>query len=1690
MQNFMQNLVQNLDFDGLTSRDPEPVFWTPERLGRPSAWWGHVPFAFWLVANSEPRLFVELGTHYGVSYAAFCEAVLRLRLATRCYAVDTWAGDPHAGAYDDDVYAELRDFHDRRYASFSQLVRRTFDEACGDFADGSIDLLHIDGYHTYDAVRHDFDAWRSKLSDRAVVLFHDTNERERDFGVWRLLEELKREAPTFEFLHEHGLGMVAVGAKAPAAIQRLCALTDAAQIAAVRERFSFLGARWISTWEKSDLNARARGLEEAIAQKNTSARALEEAIAQKNTSARALEEALAQRDARVGLLEDEIRQKGSQIIDLEKILSDRQTQIEAARQLADKAAAETEGLRQTLARQSAATEAAQRQLADTIALLDAQHARIHRLKQASEAARQRMFKARDEVGPPRRGHRKLLGSRSWRLFRPLRRPFERRPHAMRLGHEMHSQLQLLDRAWYIETNPDVATAGFDPLSHFICFGCAEGRKPNPFFDPAWYLRRYPDVAAAGINPVYHFMQNGAAEGRDPSPTFQTRWYLEHNEDVAASGMNPLAHYLLFGQKEGREANSYRVGYSACKPATATAIECRKKPVLRREVALFVTHSPNGGLKPHVRHYLESLAREGIGITLIVAADRGFAGDEPWLYDLVDGLYVRANEGWDFACWAHVLLLNRHLYCADILYWLNDSLIGPVNQEALHALLERMRDNPAALVGLTANHQCGWHLQSYFLAIKRQALESLAFQEFVLDVECLPTKDDVINCYEIRFSRELEEANIVTAALFEPNLLRNPTLFNWKQLLEQGFAFLKVLVITNDFPSIDNADWREELQRRGYDVALADRLLTELPSPQTRCTTPSRDLLPSELLRLRDPSWIQPSDRLEFIALSLIEPRGRIAVVAHVYYQDLWPEISDALDSIDEPFDLFVTLVAGVSDGIAQAIMQSWSFAHVLIVDNHGRDILPFLSIARTGILFRYELVCKLHTKRSPWHEAGEIWRQDLIKGALGNRDVVRSILRAFRKDPDLGLVVADGQVFSGRELWTGNAKHLLRLFQYFGMNESEFDKSFAGGSIFWVRSCVLRTVSDLPLAFDDFEPEPIGNDGSLAHAVERLMSLVCYELGMVIRETSAVLSVSQSREEELELPELLAQVADTDGEPLPQRLISQTQQMRQLREQLTQVLAFQQARMETAQRAARARREHERLRAALVAAARGQASCEEARMQAEAELMSMRSERTELLSSTPLRATRALRLSSKIPREVRRVLRDGVKFAWWAATLPLPSKLRERRSILPVQTDLAAQTGTAQQPLTLPASNRTDSKVAEPLAALTVEEAVRRRFSSLEPLRTCPDLRSGRRISIVTDSIAPGLLYGGVATAIGLATALAHRIGADLRLVTRHQEADPEHLGPVVAAFGIPSKGDVRCVFAPPGAGSIVSVFDGDIFLTTSWWSTQATLRTVDSRRIIYLLQEDERMFYPQGDERLRCAETLSSGDIRFVVNSELLFRHFTQGSEALPNIAREGTWFEPAFPLTHYYDDEPARQRRSKCVKNFLFYARPNNLRNLYWRGLEAITASIEDGILLPREWNFIFVGRDLEPIELPRGVRPIILQNLQWHGYAALIRQIDVGLALIDTPHPSYPPLDLAASGAVAVTNRCGRKTSLSGYSDNILCVDPTVAGLKRGIADAIVIASDDDLRSANYARAGIVRDWNDAFEPVLHKCVEWIG
>ncbi len=234
------------------------------RDARAVSWHEHIPFGMALVPMLRPRVLVELGVHTGDSYLAFCQAVVASGAGTRCFGVDNWRGDAHAGFYGDEVLRDLRTRHDETYGSFSTLVQATFDDACGTFQAGAIDLLHIDGFHTYEAVRHDFETWLPKLSSCGVVLLHDVCVRERNFGVYRLWEELQSRWPSFTFEHGYGLGVLAVGREVPQALIPLLGAPERDR-AVIRGLFEALGKRVGAEVRNRDLAATIAELDRRIA---------------------------------------------------------------------------------------------------------------------------------------------------------------------------------------------------------------------------------------------------------------------------------------------------------------------------------------------------------------------------------------------------------------------------------------------------------------------------------------------------------------------------------------------------------------------------------------------------------------------------------------------------------------------------------------------------------------------------------------------------------------------------------------------------------------------------------------------------------------------------------------------------------------------------------------------------------------------------------------------------------------------------------------------------------------------------------------------------------------------------------------------------------------------------------------------------------------------------------------------------------------------------------------------------------------------------------------------------------------------------------------------------------------------------------------------------------------------------------
>lgn len=177
-----------------------------------SAWKGHETFLNWLIVTKRPNIFVEVGVHYGFSYFAACQSVRAHNIEAVCLGVDTWQGDEHTvyTSPPDEIYAGALAHNEANYKDFSYLIKKPSVEAANQVADRSVDILNIDGGHTYEAVKSDFMAWLPKMKKGGVVMFHDIMNTQPGVGVNRFYNEIIQIFPSFNFTHSYGLGVLTI----------------------------------------------------------------------------------------------------------------------------------------------------------------------------------------------------------------------------------------------------------------------------------------------------------------------------------------------------------------------------------------------------------------------------------------------------------------------------------------------------------------------------------------------------------------------------------------------------------------------------------------------------------------------------------------------------------------------------------------------------------------------------------------------------------------------------------------------------------------------------------------------------------------------------------------------------------------------------------------------------------------------------------------------------------------------------------------------------------------------------------------------------------------------------------------------------------------------------------------------------------------------------------------------------------------------------------------------------------------------------------------------------------------------------------------------------------------------------------------------------------------------------------------
>ena len=232
------------------------------------------------------------------------------------------------------------------------------------------------------------------------------------------------------------------------------------------------------------------------------------------------------------------------------------------------------------------------------------------------------------------------------------------------------------------------------------------------------------------------------------------------------------------------------------------------------------------------------------------------------------------------------------------------------------------------------------------------------------------------------------------------------------------------------------------------------------------------------------------------------PRGDgndTAVIVHVYYPEMWGQISGLLANIETPFDLFVTVPTDV-DFPDSTVTSVYPDAAIRRHENRGRDIAPFVSVLSEISQAGYAYVCKLHTKKSLHTRHGARWCHEMFDALVGSKPGVSRIRAAFREHPDWGLIAPAGHVVPHLHCWSENVTQVLALATSVGIPTDDLDFTFAAGSMFWFRPEALSLLNDSGLTSESFEPEQHQIDGTMAHAVERFIGLAVQHAGFTIAE--------------------------------------------------------------------------------------------------------------------------------------------------------------------------------------------------------------------------------------------------------------------------------------------------------------------------------------------------------------------------------------------------------------------------------------------------------------------------------------------------------------------------------------------------------------------------------------------------------------
>jgi lipopolysaccharide biosynthesis protein len=524
--------------------------------------------------------------------------------------------------------------------------------------------------------------------------------------------------------------------------------------------------------------------------------------------------------------------------------------------------------------------------------------------------------------------------------------------------------------------------------------------------------------------------------------------------------------------------------------------------MMRRICLFSFDDAHGLVDDYIVFFLRELGRL-VERTIFVSSGPLSADSKTLLGGLVDEVIVLHGAGVEVGMLAYKVGLETIVFDREGLYdevlLVDHSCYGPVYP--FSELFTEMDGRSCDFWGITAHLEVPpdpltgtkrqpYHLNANFIAVRRNMLQSKEFKQYWDAVN----GDTAVPSRAALFTEHFTRLGYVRATYLDcsrygthdPALLEiDETLMDRNPLIQRNAFIHDPRLLEHHASDLPRA--LQILEHSStYDRSLIWRNVVRSGELRTLNTNAAlTSVLPDVRLKQDGP----------------LPDYGRIAVCVHVYYTDMLEEILSHTDTIPCTYDFIATTQTEARKAIIEKVVTGRKNVGKVIIrvveQNRGRDMSSLFITCRDLFLEdRYDLVCRLHTKKSPHVAAGRanLFKRHLFGNVLNSPGFTTNVLDMFHDTPWLGVAVPPlihiGYLTMGHA-WAENRARAQELARELDLRvHFDLDTPVGTfGSMYWFRPKALRKLFAHPWQWSDFEEEPYPVDGSLGHALERL---ICY----------------------------------------------------------------------------------------------------------------------------------------------------------------------------------------------------------------------------------------------------------------------------------------------------------------------------------------------------------------------------------------------------------------------------------------------------------------------------------------------------------------------------------------------------------------------------------------------------------------------